>query len=251
MAVVESRGGLAADPRGGSPQSILIVEQQAGRARAMQRALARRGYRCVTVRTTEEAFFCLATEEIQLVIIGSELVGRSGKKLLDVMQGRYRHLAKLVLGSPDSSEHAIQALAHGADDVASLDLSEAELLARVAALLQRNAEKTTLRKCIGDLTIDIGMRRVWLGEQEVPLTGKEFELLLYLIQHVNEVVTPEMLARDVWREPNRVTPLQSVIYVHLSNLRRKLGQKREDTPIRTIRGVGYQLGDSIFLLPRG
>ncbi|VVM05724.1 response regulator transcription factor [Methylacidimicrobium tartarophylax] len=249
--MTESKGGVAADRWGGSTAAILIVERQARRARAMQQSLSQHHYRCVVTRTTEEAFFQLATESFDLVIIGSEPVGRSGKKLLEVLQGRHRDLAKLVLGPRDSSTHAIQALAHGADDVASLDLSEAELVARVTALLRRNAEKTGLRKTIGELTMDIGARRVWLRTREIPLTSKEFELLLYLIQHVKEVVTPEMLARDVWREPNRVSPLQSVIYVHLSNLRRKLRHDQELDPIRTIRGVGYQLDDAIFLLPLG
>ncbi|QSR85436.1 response regulator transcription factor [Methylacidimicrobium sp. B4] len=250
MAVAESENGSVAEQGRGGTGVILIVEAQAERARVMQRALQRHGYRCVVMRTTEEAFFCLATEAISVVIIGSEVVSRSGKKLLEVLQGRFRHVAKLALGPRDCSAHAVTALAAGADDVASLDLPEDELLARVAALLRRNAETTALRKCIGDLTIDIGMHRVWLGSREISLTTKEFELLLYLIQHVNEVVTPEMLARDVWREPNRITPLQSVIYVHLSNLRRKLKQNEQINPIRTIRGVGYQLGDSLFLLPR-
>ncbi|MDD4933905.1 MAG: response regulator transcription factor [Methylacidiphilaceae bacterium] len=249
--MIESEGGPVADRCGGSTPVILIVERQAARARAMLRSLSQHGYRCVVTRTTEEAFFRMATESFDLVIIGSEPVSRSGKKLLEVLQGRQRHVAKLVLGPRECSAHAIQALANGADDVAALDLSEAELLARVGALLRRDAERTALRKTIGDLTMDIGARRVWLGTREIPLTSKEFELLLYLIQHVNEVVTPEMLARDVWREPNRVSPLQSVIYVHLSNLRRKLRKNEELDPIRTIRGVGYQLDDAIFLLPLG
>ncbi len=249
--MVESENGSVAEQQRGGSGVILIVEAEAERAQAMQRALQRQGYRCVVTRTTEEGFFYLATEAVALVIIGSEAMGCSGKKLLEVLQGRFRHVAKLALGPRECSVHAVTALANGADDVASLDLPEAELLARVEALLRRSAETKVLRKHIGDLTIDIGMRRVWLGSREISLTTKEFELLLYLIQHVNEVVTPEMLAHDVWREPNRVTPLQSVIYVHLSNLRRKLKQNEEINPIRTIRGVGYQLGDSLFLLPRG
>ncbi|WP_018290032.1 response regulator transcription factor [Verrucomicrobium sp. 3C] len=251
MAAAESENRPVAEPQRGGTGVILIVERQAKRARTMQRALQKQGHRCVVTRTTEEAFFCLATETVPLVIIGSEAVGRSGKKLLDVLQGSLRPVAKLVLGPRDCPAHTVTALAKGADDVASLDLPEAELLARVAALLRRNAETTALRKRIGDLTIDLGMRRVWLGLREISLTAKEFQLLLYLIQHVNEVVTSEMLARDVWREPNRVTPLQSVIYVHLSNLRRKLKQNEAMDPIRTIRGVGYQLADSLFLLPQG
>lgn len=249
--MAESEEEWAADPRGGPRAAILIVERQLRRARAMQQALLQAGYRCVVTRTTEEAFFYLATESFDLVVIGSEPRSRSGKKLLEVLQGRHGNLAKLVLGPRDSSTHAIQALAMGADDVAALDLSEAELLARVAALLRRRAEKTGLRQTIGQLTLDIGARRIWVGTREARLTAKEFELLLYLIQHAKEVVTPEMLARDVWREPNRVSPLQPVIYVHLSNLRRKLRFDRRLDPIRTIRGVGYRLDDAVLQLPLG
>lgn len=251
MAVHDSGSRTAPGRQGGSTRVVLLVEQQAARARAMARVLGRHGYRCLVTRATEEAFFCLATETVHLVIIGSEAVARSGKTLLGVMQGRYGHVAKLALGPAESSVHAVKALAQGADDVASLDLSEAELLARVAALLRRNEDRAVLRKRIGDLAIDIATRRVWLADQEIQLTTKEFDLLLYFIQHADRVVTAEMLARDVWREPNRATPLQPVIYVHLSNLRRKLGRKGEINPIRTIRGTGYQLCESVFLFPRG
>ena len=84
-------------------------------------------------------------------------------------------------------------------------------------------------------------RRVMRGSREIALTPREFDLLAFLAQHHNETVTRQMIAREVWREPNRATPLDNVIDVHLAHLRRKLDEGEDVKLIQTVRGVGFVL----------
>jgi DNA-binding response OmpR family regulator len=73
------------------------------------------------------------------------------------------------------------------------------------------------------------------------LTAREFELLEYLLRHQNQLVSREMLTRDVWKEPSRATPLDNVIDVHIARLRKKVDQDFETKLIHTVRGVGFIL----------
>ena len=112
-------------------------------------------------------------------------------------------------------------------------------MARIRALLRRgSAEEARLR--VGMLEMDRLARTVARAGQPVELTQREFELLELLMRHAGNVVSREMLARDVWKETMRATPLDNVIDVHIARLRRKLdhGGIRH---IHTVRGVGFVL----------
>jgi len=91
----------------------------------------------------------------------------------------------------------------------------------------------------GDLTIDLAVRRVERAGRTIDVTVREFDLLEYLVRHRGEVRSRELLARDVWREPGRSTPLDNVIDVHLTRLRRKLDDGGLPPLILTVRGVGF------------
>jgi two-component system copper resistance phosphate regulon response regulator CusR len=108
-------------------------------------------------------------------------------------------------------------------------------------LLRRAGDTDILRIQVGDLTLDVENRRVKRGSQEILLTPREFDLLAYLMRHHKQTVTRQMLAKDVWREPHRATPLDNVIDVHVAHLRRKIDEGQRMKLIQTMRGVGFVL----------
>ena len=100
-----------------------------------------------------------------------------------------------------------------------------------------------LRLKAGDLEMDLVTRKVSRGNQTLDVTSREFELLEYLLRHQNQLVSREMLTREVWKEPSRATPLDNVIDVHIARLRKKVDQDFPIKLIQTVRGAGYRFGD--------
>jgi len=146
-----------------------------------------------------------------------------------------------LLTARDAVDNRVLGLNAGADDYLVKPFAFAELLARVRALLQRVDSGSALRQQIGDLTLNMQTRRVARGSREIALTPREFDLLMFLAQYHDQTVTRQMIAREVWREPNRATPLDNVIDVHLAHLRRKLDEGETVKLIQTVRGVGFVL----------
>jgi two-component system copper resistance phosphate regulon response regulator CusR len=140
-------------------------------------------------------------------------------------------------------EDRVIGLDSGADDYLVKPFAFAELLARLRALLRRSGPDESLRRKAGDLLLDIQTRKAWRNDQEILLTPREFDLLAYLIRFQGQTVTREMLAREVWRETNRSTPLDNVIDVHLTRLRRKVDEGHSQRLIHTIRGVGFLIAE--------
>jgi two-component system copper resistance phosphate regulon response regulator CusR len=103
--------------------------------------------------------------------------------------------------------------------------------------------RSRLRLRIADLDIDLLARRVTRGGVPVELSVREFDLLAYLLRHQGQIVSREMLVRDVWHEPGRGTPLDNVIDVHIARLRKKVDQEQSRRLIHTMRGVGFLVRD--------
>jgi DNA-binding response OmpR family regulator len=90
-----------------------------------------------------------------------------------------------------------------------------------------------------DLELDLVARRATRGDRQLDLTAREFELLEYLLRHQDHLVSREMLAREVWKEPRRATPLDNVIDVQMARLRKKVDAAGGLRLIHTVRGVGF------------
>jgi len=116
-----------------------------------------------------------------------------------------------------------------------------ELLARIRALLRRGRPSDVFRLKTADLELDLVTRRAVRGERPLELTAREFELLEYLLRHQGHLVSREMLAREVGKEPRRATPLDNVIDVQMTRLLKKVDSEASERLIHTVRGVGFVL----------
>ena len=220
---------------------VLLIEDDAKTARALASGLRGEGFEPTTANTGEEGFFLLSRESFDFVILDWMLPGRDGIEVLRTLRGRGSKTPVLLLTARDAVDDRVLGLNAGADDYLVKPFAFAELLARVRALLRGVDSGNPLRQQVGDLTLDMQMRRVVRGSREIALTPREFDLLAFLAQHHDETVTRQMIAREVWREPNRATPLDNVIDVHLAHLRRKLDDGEDVKLIQTVRGVGFVL----------
>jgi two-component system copper resistance phosphate regulon response regulator CusR len=135
----------------------------------------------------------------------------------------------------------VQGLDSGADDYLAKPFAFSELQARVRALGRRSVPEFGAALKVADLELDRVRHVATRADRVLELTVREFELLEYLIQHVDQVVSREMLAREVWKESARHTPIDNLIDVHIARLRRKMDDPWPKKLLQTVRGVGFVL----------
>jgi DNA-binding response OmpR family regulator len=218
---------------------VLIVEDDAKVAGAVRTGLASEGYEVVVAPSGEDGYFRATTEPFDAVLLDLGLPGRSGLEILAGLRSRGLRLPVLVITARDAVEDRVRGLDAGADDYLVKPFAFSELLARLRALLRRGRPEEALRVRVADLELDPLTRTVRRGQTAVDLTAREFELLEYLVRHHGQIVSREMLARDVWKEASRGTPLDNVIDVHITRLRKKIDQGEGPRLIHTVRGVGF------------
>jgi two-component system, OmpR family, copper resistance phosphate regulon response regulator CusR len=220
---------------------ILVVEDEQKVANALREGLEGERFDVIVAPTGEDAFFCVNTEKFDLILLDLMLPGRDGLQILTTVRKRGLETPVLLLTARDSIEDRVTGLNSGADDYLVKPFAFEELLARIRALLRRGRTVEMLRFGIADLDMDIVTRKVSRGGRPVDLTAREFELLEYLLRHEGQVVMRDMLARDVWKETARGTPLNNVIDVHIARLRRKVDVEPFEKLIHTVRGIGFML----------
>ena len=220
---------------------ILVVEDEQKVANALREGLQGERYEVVVERTGEGAFFRMTTEQFDAILLDLTLPGRDGIEILKAIRDRGMKTPVLVLTARDTVQDRIIGLDSGADDYLIKPFAFAELLARIRALVRRGRVTEAPRLATGDLEVELITRKVTRGGQPIELTVREFELLEYLLRHQGQVVSRELLARDVWKETARTTPLDNVIDVHIARLRRKVDADRPSKLIHTVRGVGFML----------
>jgi two-component system copper resistance phosphate regulon response regulator CusR len=220
---------------------VLVVEDELKVANALREGLEGERYDVVVERTGEDAFFRMTTETFDLILLDLGLPGRDGLQILTALRSKGVKTPVLVLTARDALQDRVAGLDSGADDYLVKPFAFAELLARIRALMRRGRAAESPRLAVGDLMMDLITRKVTRGGQPVELTVREFELLEYLMRYEAQVVSRETLARDVWKETARTTPLDNVIDVHIARLRRKVDLDRPARLIHTIRGVGFML----------
>jgi len=218
---------------------VLVVEDERKLAQVLSAALQAEHYEVVVAGTGEDGFYRANAEQFDLVVLDLMLPGRSGLEILQTLRQRRVETPVLILTARDGVEDRVLGLDRGADDYLVKPFALPELLARIRALLRRGRPSDVLRLKVADLEVDLVSRRVARGDRSIDLTGREFELLEYLVRHQGHLVSRDMLARDVWKEPRRATPLDNVIDVQMTRLRRKVDPDGAARLIHTVRGVGF------------
>ena len=223
---------------------VLVVEDERKLAQALASALQAERYEVVVAPTGEDGFFRANAEAFDLVLLDLMLPGRGGLEILQTLRRRHVDTPVLILTARDGVEDRVLGLDLGADDYLVKPFALPELLARIRALLRRGRPSEIARFRTADLELDLVTRRATRGSRPLDLTTREFELLEYLLRHQGHVVSREMLARDVWKEPRRATPIDNVIDVQVARLRKKVDVDGHARLIHTVRGVGFILRDN-------
>lgn len=221
---------------------VLVVEDEAKTRDSLAEGLRLESWNVATAANGGEAIGLVDREGFDLVVLDWMLPDRDGIEVLQHLRRRHEHTPVLMLTARSTLQDRVVGLDSGADDYLSKPFAFAEMLARCRALLRRPMWTTgRLLRC-GDLQLDTRARTAVRAGQEIALTPREVDVLEYLLRYQGQIVTREMLERDVWKQTHRMTSLDNVIDVQIMRLRRKVDREGDERLIHTLRGVGYRLG---------
>ena len=223
-----------------APLRVLVIDDEPPIRKLLRVGLSAHGYQIVEASSGKMALELLGEQPPDLIILDLGLPDMQGHELLRTMRSRNDRVPIVVLSSRDDEAGKVQALDSGADDYVTKPFGMDELLARMRAALrhqlQTHGERPIFR--VGDLSVDLLRRIVKLGDKEIKLSPKEYELLRTLVQHAGKVLTHKFLLSQLWSDLTDAQYLR--VYV------RQLRQKIETDPERphyilTETGIGYRL----------
>jgi two-component system, OmpR family, KDP operon response regulator KdpE len=222
-----------------TPIKVLVIDDEPAIRKLLRMGLTTQGYEILEAPNGKVALELMAEDPV-LIILDLGLPDIQGHELLRMIRGRNDSVPIVVLSSRGDEAGKVQALDFGADDYLTKPFGMDELLARMRAALrhqlQAHGERPVFRS--GDLSVDLVRRIVKVGERQVKLSPKEYDLLRVLVQHAGKVLTHRFLLKELWDEMTDAQYLR--VYV------RQLRQKIEADPERpqfvlTETGIGYRL----------
>ena len=213
---------------------MLVVDDERGLTRALQRGLAAEGF-AVDVAHDGETGLAFATHgEYDVIVLDVMLPRRSGYDVVAAIRERGVWMPVLMLSAKDGEYDVADGLDLGADDYLTKPFSFVVLVARLRALVRRPAEARPAVLTVGGLVLDPAARTVTLNGEPVELTTRELALLEYLMRHADRVVGKVELRDHVWDGTGEDL---NVVEVYVGYLRRKLGRDA----VATVRGAGYRV----------
>ena len=215
---------------------VLVVDDDDGVCRLVQRALEREGIVCTYVYEADAAAARLADTTFDLVLLDVEMPGRTGWDLLEDMRSLGDATPVIYLSAHHTVPDRVRGLNLGADDFVQKPFRVEELVARVNAVIRRRDAIPVLS--VAGIRIDVGHREVTLHGTAIETSPREFAVLSTLAQARGEAVTKTELLREVWGTD--VDPGTKIVEVQIARLRRKFEKSGHDL-IETVPGAGYRL----------
>jgi len=224
--------------------SLLIVEDDQALALGLSDLFTSAGYTVTLAASGEEALADTRTRLYDAVVLDLMLPGVDGFDVCCELKTRTPRIPILMLSARTGSPDKVRGLRLGADDYVAKPFDSLELLARVEALLRR-ATLASREACwtIDEVRLDVARGEVYRDGRPIRLSAREFQLLVYLIEHRGELLSREQLQRDVWGFSADVS--SRTVDVHVARLRRKL-ERNAAAPrlIMTVQGLGYRFKPS-------
>lgn len=220
-----------------TPVRILVVEDEPSIADFIERGLKAEGFAVTVAPDGTKGEIEALNGDYALVLLDVLLPGKDGLEILASVRSQRPELPVIMLTALGETEDKVRGLEGGAIDYVTKPFSFEELLARIRAQLRRPDAEQSGELRAGGLSLDQRTRRVHVGEEEVSLTSREFELLAYFMEHPDQVLSKTQILNAVWGYD--YDPGTNVVEVYVGYLRKKLAEV--GSPIETVRGAGYRL----------
>ena len=222
------------------PNRLLIVDDDPELLQFLMDELSGAGHRCIGCDNGQDALLRWRQEQFDLVVLDWTLPDFSGVELCRRLRSSGNTTPVLMLTARDDVDERVQALDAGVDDYLTKPFNLKELHARVRARLRRGSYEQEARGeasgiALGDLLLDPIERRVQRGERNIALSQREFELLLFLVRHANEVLARQTILDAVWGAPFVGDP--NTLDVYMGYLRKKVEVPGQPQLLHTVRGL--------------
>lgn len=219
---------------------ILIVEDEIELLIAMSNFLIRENYICELAENFLKADEKLSIYEYDIILLDISLPDGNGLELLKIIKKYQVKAGVIIISAKDSLDDKISGLDKGADDYMTKPFQLSELNSRIKAVIRRRQFDGNNILKFNEISINTDSKEVSVNEQEINLTKKEYDLLLYFIINKNRVLTKEALAEHLWNDNIDLADNFDFIYTHLNNIRKKIKRTGGNDYIRTIYGMGYK-----------
>jgi two-component system OmpR family response regulator len=219
------------------PARVLIIEDDATTAREMSAFLSAEGFAPEVCVALHDGLDRAAAHSFDAIVLDRMLPGGDGIDAIATLRTTCPGARVLVVSALGRAANRIEGLDRGADDYLPKPFEPGELSARIRALLRRNEAVDTDLLAFGALQIRIKARTVHAGDEHIPLSPREFDLLVFFAQNTGDLVTRMQLLEHVWNL--HFDPQTNVVDVHVSRLRRKLEAALPHPVLHTSRGLGY------------
>ena len=216
---------------------ILLAEDEIDLNNVITRYLKKNGYSVDSVLDGEEALDYLEYGEYDLVILDIMMPKVDGFEVIKKLRDKGNHTSVLMLTARDSADDKVKGLDLGADDYIVKPFDFNELLARIRAVVRRKYGNSSNKLVIGDLILDTSEKSVTRAGKQIELTGKEYEVLEYLMQSKNRILSREQIKEHVWDFDYEGD--SNIIDVLIKNIRKKIDIEDGKQIIYTKRGLGY------------
>jgi two-component system OmpR family response regulator len=222
---------------------LLIVEDEARLASALQRGLANEGFTVEVAHTGPDGLHAAQEGDFDALILDIMLPGMSGYRIIEILRAEENWVPILMLTAKDGEYDEADALDLGADDYLTKPFSFVVLLARIRALLRRGVTPRPASLRVDDLVLDPAAHRVARGDTPIELTPREFSLLEFLMRRAGDAVSKADILHHVWDA--NYDGDANVVEVYVGYLRRKIDVPFDLQSLQTVRGAGYRLTASV------
>lgn len=224
---------------------ILIIEDEESLAKNISDILTKEGYKTDISFDGESGLKKGLSNDYNLLILDVLLPKLSGFEVLRKLRNQKIKTPVLVLSIKNSIENRVEGLDSGADDYLIKPFAIPELLARIRTLLRRNSEDKSAALGIGSLLLDTTKREAFISNKLISLTPKEYSILELLLYNKNRVLSRLAIAEYVWGDNFDLFSMTNFVDVHIKNIRKKLDEFSDEKFIKTVRGIGFIIEESV------
>lgn len=219
---------------------ILLVEDEKELAKSIVEYLSKESYLCEVAYSYSEALSKIIGFEYDCILLDITLPGGSGLKLLEELKKSNSEDGVIIISAKNSLDDKITGLEMGADDYLTKPFHLSELSARIFSIIRRKKFHNHSVVTEEELQLDLLAKTAFVNKQELPLTKKEFELLVYFLGNKNRVLSKSTLAEHLSGDFADMLDNHGFVYAHVKNLKKKLSDAGYNHAIKTVYGTGYR-----------